>query len=122
MSIEVELNLASVISQFKSIIEILRWRAQYQPDEIAYTFLEDGETKEINISYAELDSQARNIAAKLQYRVNPGDRAVILYPPGLDYIAAFYGCLYAGVIAVPAYPPQLSRHLSRVNAIVENAD
>jgi acyl-CoA synthetase (AMP-forming)/AMP-acid ligase II/acyl carrier protein len=68
-----------------------------------------------------LDRQARAIAATLQSLGWAGERALLLYPPGLDYIAAFFGCLYAGVIAVPAYPPRRNRSLERVEAIAANA-
>src|SRR5437773_4657660 len=94
--------------------EILRLRAQEQPDRLAYIFLEDGETESGRLTYAELDQKARVIAAELRSDATPstssgGERTLLLYPPGLEYIAAFFGCLYAGVIPVPAYPPRLNR-------------
>ena len=51
-----------------------------------------------------------------------GERALLLYPAGLDFIAAFFGCLYAGVVAVPAYPPRRNRSLSRIQAIADDAE
>ena len=62
----------------------------------------------MHLSYAGLDERARAIAALLQEHGAAGERVLLLYPPGLDYIAAFFGCLYAGVVAVPAYPPRLT--------------
>src|SRR5207253_2034291 len=57
----------------------------------------------------------------LQSTIVPGDRVLLLYPPGLEYIAAFFGCLYAGAIAVPAYPPRHNRNLLRLQALVADA-
>lgn len=95
--------------QVATLVELLRWRAQQQGDRCAYTFLVDGETQAISLTYFELEQRARAIAGWLQTQASPGDRALLLYPPGLDYISAFFGCLYAGVIAVPAYPPHRGR-------------
>jgi acyl-CoA synthetase (AMP-forming)/AMP-acid ligase II len=89
-----------------------------------YIFLADGESDAVTMTYGELDCQARAIAAQLQARATTGERALLLYPPGLEYIAGFLGCLYAGVVAVPAYPPnpaRLARTLPRIQTIVENA-
>jgi acyl-CoA synthetase (AMP-forming)/AMP-acid ligase II len=109
----------------ETLVDLLRWRAERQPDQIAYTFLLDGETDEARISYQELDRRARAIGALLQDLNASGERALLLYPPGLDFIAAFFGCLYAGVIAVPAYPPtsaRMDRMLPRrLRAIAEDA-
>ena len=104
-----------------TLVDILRWRAIHQPDHTAYVFLEDGEREEARLTYAELDQKARAIAAHLQSSKGQGERALLLYPAGLDYIAAFLGCLYAGVIAVPAYPPRNNRSLKRIDAIVSDA-
>lgn len=101
-----------------SLVDMLRFRASDQPDKIAIIFLKDGEEEEIPITFAELDRRARLIAAKLQELDGEGERALLLYPPGLEYIAAFFGCLYAGVIAVPAYPPRMNRPAPRIQAIV----
>lgn len=106
---------------FSSFVEILRFRASVQPKQKAYSFLLDGETEEAHLTYEELDCQARSIAALLQSRGVSGERALLLYPPGLEYIAAFFGCLYAGVVAVPAYPPRLNRPMPRLEAIVADA-
>lgn len=92
-----------------SLVDILRWRAANQPQRLAYRFLVDGEFEEITMPYGELDRRARSIAASLQSVAKPGDRALLLFPPGLDFVAAYFGCLYAQVIAIPAYPPHAAR-------------
>jgi acyl-CoA synthetase (AMP-forming)/AMP-acid ligase II len=107
-----------------TLIQLLRWRAVEQPERLAYTFLTDGKTESSVLSYAELDRQARAIAALLQQQTASGERALLLYPQGLEVIAAFLGCLYGGVIAIPVPPPdagRLKRTLPRLRAIVQDA-
>ncbi len=105
-----------------NLVDLLRWRSVNQPDKHAYTFLVDGEDEAIKWTYSHLDAAARATASWLQTTTQPGDRALILHPPGLDYIAAFFGCLYAGVVAVPAYPPRVNnRPMPRLQAIVADA-
>lgn len=104
-----------------TLVEMLRHRAQFLRDRIAFTFLVDGEDEEIHLSYPELDRRARAIAALLQERRLTGERALLLYPPGLDFVTSFFGCLYAGVVAVTAYPPRMNRSLGRIRAIVSDA-
>lgn len=105
----------------RTFVDLLRWRATFLKNQVAYSFLVDGESQEATITYSQLDRQARAIAAELQSLDLAGERAVLLYQPGLDFIAAFFGCLYAGVIAVPAYPPRRNRNLERVQAILDDA-
>jgi acyl-CoA synthetase (AMP-forming)/AMP-acid ligase II len=105
-----------------TLTDLLRWRALEQPEQCAYMFLKDGETEEVRLTYGELDRQARAIAAHLQSLGACGERVLLLYPCGLEYIAAFFGCLYAGAVAVPAYPPRLNRSVERLQAIVRDAD
>ncbi|HEX7449431.1 MAG TPA: aminotransferase class I/II-fold pyridoxal phosphate-dependent enzyme [Pirellulales bacterium] len=105
----------------ETLVELLRHRARCQPDQTAFTFLVDGESQEVTINHAELDRQARAIAAWLQSLGLAGQRALLLYPAGLEFIAGFFGCLYAGVVAVPAYPPRLNRKLDRIQSIAHDA-
>lgn len=92
-----------------SLVDVLRWRAEMQPDRVAYIWLRDGDEVHAELSYRELDRRARAVAATLQDSTRPGDRALLLYPPGFEFITAFFACLYAGVVSVPAYPPQPRR-------------
>lgn len=105
--------------KFFTLVDILRWRAIQQPEQVAYTFLTHGE--EQHLTYGELNRQSQSIAALLQDCIAVGERALLLYPPGLEYIVGFFGCLYAGVVAVPAYPPQFHRPMPRLQAILANA-
>src|SRR3954466_11402698 len=105
-----------------TLVELLRQRAAATPDRLAFTFLVDADTVKETLTYGELDRRARSVAAALQSRGLTGERALLLYPPGLDYIVAFFGCLYAGVVAVPAYPPRPNdRSQSRLRAIAHDA-
>ncbi len=104
-----------------TLVDLLRQRAECQADDRAYTFLVDGESEEVHLTYAELDRQARVIGAWLQSQDLKGQRALLLYPPGLDFIATFFGCQYAEVVAVPAYPPRMNRAPSRLQAIAADA-
>ncbi|MDY6938268.1 MAG: fatty acyl-AMP ligase, partial [Cyanobacteriota bacterium] len=108
-------------SRASTLVELLRNRAVHQSDRTAYTFLVDGETQALSLTYQELDRLSRAIAAVLQSADLAGKRAVLLYPPGLEYIAAFFGCLYAGVIAVPAYPPRPNRSVARIQSMLADA-
>jgi amino acid adenylation domain-containing protein len=104
-----------------NLVELLRERARTAPEQPAYCFLVDGEEKEAHLTYAELDRRARALGAVLQRLGAADERALLLYPPGLDYIAAFFGCLYAGAVAVPAYPPRPNRPSPRLRSIADNA-
>ena len=107
-----------------TLVELLRGRALRQPEQRIYTYLVDGEIEGVNLSLAELDWQARAIGALLQSYRASGERALLLYPAGLEFIPAFFGCLYAGVVAVPLPPPNMTqpqRTLARLRAITDDA-
>ncbi len=106
---------------FKDLTALLRAQVAVQPDNIIYRWLERGEVVSSEISYAELDRKARACAAAISEFAQPGDRVLLLFPPGLEFIPAFFGCLYAGVIAVPGYPPRNARGLPRILGIVDSA-
>ncbi|MEG4490504.1 amino acid adenylation domain-containing protein [Microcoleus sp. D3_18_C4] len=103
-----------------NLVELLKNRALHQPEQ-KYTFLLDGKTETASLTYRELDAIARSHATRLQTLGVTGERALLLFPPGLDYLAAFFGCLYAKVIAVPLYPPKLKRNLAKISAIAKDA-
>ncbi|MFP4347796.1 MAG: amino acid adenylation domain-containing protein [Desulfococcaceae bacterium] len=110
---------------FPDYIDLLHYRKTHQPDQTAFIFLKDGETEDGIFTYQALDRRARQIALRLRERVHAGERTLLLYPSGLDFIAAFFGCLYAGVIAVPVYPPHPARPertLPRLTAVAVDSE
>ncbi|HYP26892.1 MAG TPA: amino acid adenylation domain-containing protein [Blastocatellia bacterium] len=117
-------NLPASVESLPTLIHLLRWRAVNRPEQLAYTFLPDGEGEGVSLTYGELDAQARAIAAMLQSAAAGGDRALLLFPSGMEFVSAFFGCLYAGVIAVPVYPPnpsRLNQTLPRFRAVANDA-
>lgn len=107
---------------YSDIVRLLRARATHQPSRLAFSFLDDRSLNGREISYAELDFQARRVAAELLARNLAGERAVLLFQPSAEYIFAMIGCWYAGVTAVPIFAPRMNASFERVRAIVTNAD
>ena len=107
--------------EFSNLIELLETRAANQPQKKAYIFLENGESEQSALTYGELARQAKEISAFLHSKAEKGNRALLLYPAGLEFITAFFGCLYAGIVAVPAYPPRRNQSLERLRAIAQDS-
>ncbi|HKH45252.1 MAG TPA: amino acid adenylation domain-containing protein, partial [Thermoanaerobaculia bacterium] len=111
-----------MLSAAPTFVHRLRERALAEPDRLAYVFLQNGEDESGRLTVGELDAKARAIAAALDPGEGEAARALLLFPPCLEFVAAFFGCLYAGVIAVPSYPPAPSRPgrgQPRLKAILE---
>ncbi|MCX5394396.1 fatty acyl-AMP ligase [Streptomyces sp. NBC_00094] len=112
----------------RSLVDVLSSHASARPDTTAYRFMttgeRDGDVEEL--TYARLGRRARAIGAHLQERGLSGSRAMLLYPPGVEFVSGFMGCLSAGVIAVPSVPPQGRvqnlRTLSRMRRMIADAD
>ncbi|MEB3322462.1 MAG: alpha/beta fold hydrolase [Synechococcaceae cyanobacterium] len=109
------------IPDVPTFVDLLRQRADAHPDRLAFSFLQEGEAETSRLTYADLDRRARAIAAELQARGLAGERALLLYNPGLEFVAGFFGCLYANVTAVPAYPPRSAQLLTRLASILRDA-
>ncbi len=105
-------------TQHYSITDVLKMRAENEANKTAYVFLRDGEDDEELITYAELYEAAISIASSIKSKCKEGERALMLYPPGLEFVKALFACFYAGIIAVPAYPPRKNRSLNRIKSIV----
>lgn len=112
------MSLPGRTSPATTLLELLKTRAHSHRAQPLSTFLKEGDEQVLR--YGELNLRARRIGAVLQSVARSGERAVLLYPPSLEYVAGFFGCVYAGLVAVPAYPPEpsrLERTLPRLRAI-----
>jgi FkbH-like protein len=110
------------MSPHATLIDLLTARAGREPEKVGFIFLADGVEKE-RITYAALHRRACAVAGYLQASAVAGDRALLLLPSGLDFVVSFFAALYAGMIAVPAYPPSLrvDAKTRRLQAIVKDA-
>jgi len=109
--------------EFASLIELIRWQARNRPQQRAYTFLDGDGAEGGSLNYGELERGAVAVAAALCDGGRPGDRVMLLYPQVLEFITAFFGCLYAGFVAVPVNPlhaGRLKRALPKIQAIAED--
>ncbi|MHB8864647.1 MAG: aminotransferase class I/II-fold pyridoxal phosphate-dependent enzyme [Pirellulaceae bacterium] len=102
------------------IVEVLDHWAAERPDQVAFYF-SDGDGAEDRITYAELQRASRAVAAEMLDRGLWGHRAILMFPPGLEFVKAFYGCMCAGVVAVPAFTPRRNRNVQRLQAISSDA-
>jgi amino acid adenylation domain-containing protein len=113
------------LPNIRTLVDLLQFRATNEPDALAYTFLVDGDADERSYTYAQLDWMSSSIGRFLVARYRQKERVLLLLPPCIEYIAAFFGCLYAGMIAVPAPPPSssnLNRSDNRLKAIAADCD
>jgi acyl-CoA synthetase (AMP-forming)/AMP-acid ligase II len=113
----------SLLATHQSLVHVLRDSAERFADSPAVTYLTDGDEERSRLSYAALDAQARSIAATLQGQGLTGERVLLAYPAGTEYVGAFWGCLYAGVVAVPIFPPRATVRASsggRIRLVAEH--
>lgn len=107
-----------------TLVDMLRDTAAAQPGAAAYTFLNDGERCGPSLTWSQLERRSRAIGAAISARVGPGARVLVLFPPGLEFVPAFFGTLYAGAVAVPTYPPmgaRADRAITRLRGMVADA-
>ena len=104
-----------------SLLDVLRRQAAEEPHRPAFSFLDASGTETEALTRGGLDARARTVAAALQEAGAAGERALLLHPPGLGFITSFLGCLYAGTVAVPAYPPGRNRPQARLRSIAADA-
>jgi acyl transferase domain-containing protein/acyl-CoA synthetase (AMP-forming)/AMP-acid ligase II/acyl carrier protein len=114
-------HAAPCAESFSDLVQLLLHREAHEPKAVAYRFLESGETESAHLTNAELAGRARTVAAHLQKIAAPGARALLLFPPGIDFMPAFFGSLLAGVVAVPCYPPRRNRADMRLAAVAADA-
>ncbi|MDI4233825.1 fatty acyl-AMP ligase [Bradyrhizobium sp. Arg237L] len=107
---------------FSSLVALLAKRAETQPDARAYIFLSDRGAEEAVLTFRELHDAASALAARLGEVTRPGDRAMLVFPPGLEFVVAFFGCLIARVIAVPMMMPRRQSARDSSAAIMANCE
>ena len=108
---------------YSNLIELLEHQVRSNGHKTCFTLLANGSDVAETISYAELSTRARAMAVELRALSDPGDRAMLLMPNGIDYIVGFFGCIYAGLIAVTAYAPQQRRRdWGRLSSILKDSD
>jgi acyl-CoA synthetase (AMP-forming)/AMP-acid ligase II/acyl carrier protein len=107
--------------QASTLIDVLRGRAENEADRLAFRLASGDDSHVGSLTYGDLDLRARAIAVSLRSVASPGDRALLVFHTGLDFIAAFFGCLYAGLVAVPIIPPRPNRGLARLERILEDS-
>ena len=112
------------MSKYTNLVELLKDKAIAHPNRVAYRFLENSTTETGCLTYQELDLQARAIASLLQSSVKPGAKALLVYAydAGLEFVAAFMGCLYADVVAVTTTPPRQSKDLAKLTQRITSSD
>src|SRR6201996_2873209 len=110
-------------SRAPTLLDVTRQRAERYRDRVAFDYCHysPGGEEHSRLTYHELDIKARAIASRLQRLGAAGERVLVLCPSGLDFLASFFGCIYAGAGAVPAPPPVRNRVVGRVASIVADA-
>jgi acyl transferase domain-containing protein/acyl-CoA synthetase (AMP-forming)/AMP-acid ligase II/acyl carrier protein len=104
-----------------TLVNSIRRRAHDAPGRTAFIVLENGDHESVRLTAGEIDDRARSIAASLQARGAAGDRALLLYPSGAEFLVAYLGCLYAAVTPVPCVPPPRNRPAHRLAGIATDA-
>src|SRR5262249_44607157 len=104
-----------------TFVDVLAHAATRHPDRPAFTYLASGEGNEVVLTYGTLHRQAGQVADRLRTLAAPGERALLVYPPGLDFASAFFGCLNAGVVAVPVSPPRPNRPPTGLRTVIAEA-
>jgi len=110
--------------ELKTFSAVLQWQATHHADKTIFRFLTDGEQQEDAITYRALDAHTKAVAQQLAGHCAPGDRVLLLLTPGIDFIAAYFGCLYAGCVAIPTYPhlrPKKDSILTRILNVASDA-
>jgi len=110
------------LNHVPTIVSCVEHYVQTQPDERAYVFLEDGDSHELFLTYGELQTRAQQLATGLRNAGLKDQAILLLFPAGLDFVVAFFACLYAGAIAVPANLARNGHHYARLKQIIQDSN
>jgi acyl-CoA synthetase (AMP-forming)/AMP-acid ligase II/acyl carrier protein len=109
-------------ASFSDLVRLLQHQANARGNRLAYEMFESDGARGSSVTFRQLDARARALAARLVALGDPGDRALMLYPSGIDFVVAFFACLYAGIVGVPLYPPRNNKHLHRLVMVAHDCD
>ncbi len=101
-----------------TLVDAFEGHCSRHPEKVLYYYLEDGIQPSTQITYLEMRLKARALAARLQKGFEKGDRVLLLFPPGIEFITSLFGCFYAGLVGIPSYPPRKNRMFDRFEAII----
>ena len=125
MSINIPQLLASgldgTVFPARTMVERLLQHDKNIPQKIVYILLDDSINEKESITYGELVVKARAIAKTPRDKGNKGNRMSLLFPTGIEFITSFFGCLFAGMVAVPTYPPKRNKANERFHAIIDDS-
>ncbi len=110
------------IEKLPTVVDLLTYQAEHKSQQTAYIFLSDGENESSRLTYGELDEKAKAIAVVIQSMTQPGDRVLMLYNSGEEFLIAYFACLYAGVIPIPADPSRSYHNNKRLKTIISDAE
>jgi acyl-CoA synthetase (AMP-forming)/AMP-acid ligase II/acyl carrier protein len=110
-----------VANKCETYIEVIKNRVLERPDHVVFRFLNDGVNENESLSYKQLELKSKALGAQMQEYGKKGDRVLLLFPPGLSYVASIFSCFYSGFVAVPAYPPRRNHKLTRLNTIIADS-
>ncbi len=111
-----------VVQQCTTYTDVIKNRTKEKPDHVVFRFLSDGVNENESFTYQQLETRSKALGAAMQKAGSKGDRVLLLFHPGLSYIASLYACFYSGFVAVPAYPPRRNRGIERIHTIVEDSE
>ena len=112
----------TLVKSCKTYTEVIKKRTSDKPDHILFRFLSDGINEDESFTYKQLEDRAKAVASSIQRHGQKNDSILLLFQPGLPYIASLYACLYSGMVAIPAYPPRRNRGIERIYTIIEDSN
>lgn len=111
-----------VVQQCTTYTDVVKNRTAEKPDHVVFRFLNDGVNENESFTYQQLETRSKALGAAMQKAGSKGDRVLLLFHPGLSYVASLYACFYSGNVAVPAYPPRRNRGIERIHAIITDSE
>jgi len=115
-------NPEPLLQRCTTYTEVIKYWTIKKPNHVVFRFLQDGINENESFTYKQLETRSKALGATMQNLGNKGDRILLLFQPGLSYVASLYACFYSGFIAVPAYPPRRSKGIDRIHTIINDSE